>query len=182
MPGALQTKAARIGVVLAGVLVGSYNSLAVGQTVSFRWVPNSEPNVAGYKIHYGVATRTYTQVVDVGNATTASIGNLLPGTTYYFALTAYNTLGVDSAYTPELIYSVPVMLAPLQIRMVPPKQTVLTVTGPVGRNYNIQASTDLNSWATIGSVTIGPSGSSVFTENNPPSRTKRFYRAHALQP
>jgi hypothetical protein len=167
---------------LGGMLVVSSSAGAAGQSVSFRWLPNSEPDVAGYKIHYGVASRTYTQVLDVGDTTSATISNLAFGTTYYFALTAYNTIGWESAYTRELVHSVPMMLAPLQIRMAPPRQTVLTVTGPAGRTYDIQASEDLQNWTKIGSVTIGANGSSVFTENNPPSRLKRFYRAFALQP
>jgi hypothetical protein len=152
------------------------------QSVSFRWSANTEPDVVGYRVHYGVASRTYTQILDVGNSTTATITNLLPGTTYYFALTAYNTLGLQSVYTGELVYSVPMVLAPLQIRIVPPRQTVLTVRGTAGRTYDIQASADLRTWTTIGSVIIGSNGSATFTETNPVSRSKRFYRARALQP
>ena len=168
--------------VLGGILFLLQSSVVASQSVSFGWVPNSEPDLAGYRIHYGVASHTYTQVVDTGDTTRATIDNLVDGTTYYFALSAYNTLGLESAYTGELVYSVPMRLAPLQIHVVPPRQTVLTVTGPAGRTYDIQASTDLESWTTIGAVTIGASGSSVFTENNPASRSKRFYRARALQP
>jgi fibronectin type III domain protein len=175
-------KVARISMVVGGSLLLLNRSGAAGESVAFAWSPNSEPEVAGYKIYYGVASRTYTQVFDAGNGTTATISNLVPGTTYYFALTAYNTLGLESDFTGELVYSVPMRLAPLQIRIAPPRQTVLTVTGTVGHTYDIEASADLMSWTTIGAVTIGPTGSSVFTENNPVSRSKRFYRARAFQP
>jgi len=178
----LQGKMARIIATLGGILFASQGLVMAAQSVSFRWSPNTEPDVAGYRVHYGVASRTYTQIVDVGDSTTATITNLLPGTTYYFALTAYNSVGLQSDYTGELVYSAPMVLAPLQIRIVPPRQTVLTVRGTAGRTYDIQASADLKTWTTIGTIIIGANGSSVFTETNPVSRSKRFYRARALQP
>ena len=165
--------------MMAGGAVFLLQSSSLAQSVTFGWSPNSEPNVAGYRIHYGVASRVYTQVLDVDNVTQATVSNLVAGTTYYFALTAYNVLGLQSDYTPELVYTVP-LTARLRIQMALPKQTVLTVSGPAGRSYTVQASPDLRTWTSIGTVTISASGSTVFTENNPPSRLKRFYRVRQL--
>src|ERR1044071_1010172 len=38
-------------------------------TVALVWNSNSEPNIAGYRLHYGTAATPYNQLVDV-NATT----------------------------------------------------------------------------------------------------------------
>jgi len=76
---------------------------AVATQATLEWDPNSETNLAGYKIHYGLASRSYTSVVDVGKQTTCTLKNLLAGTTYYIAATAYNTSGLQSGYSNEVI-------------------------------------------------------------------------------
>jgi hypothetical protein len=58
-------------------------------------------DLAGYKAYVGLAPRSYTQTIDVGNATTYSITNLPEGT-YYFAVTAYDTAGNESDYSNEV--------------------------------------------------------------------------------
>ena len=73
-------------------------------TVVLAWDPNSEPDTAGYRVHYGTAATPYNQLVDV-NATTATISNLVTGVTYTFAVTAYNTAGGESAYSNPVSYT-----------------------------------------------------------------------------
>jgi hypothetical protein len=62
----------------------------------------------GYNIYYGVASRTYTNMVTAGNATTVSINGLIEGVTYYFAATTYNAVGIESDYSTEISYTIPV--------------------------------------------------------------------------
>ncbi|MEW6681369.1 MAG: fibronectin type III domain-containing protein [Nitrospirota bacterium] len=65
------------------------------------WSPNLESDLAGYRVHYGTASRSYTTVIDVGLATTYTVTGLGPGT-YYFALTAYNRTGAESGFSSEV--------------------------------------------------------------------------------
>ena len=60
-------------------------------------------NLAGYKLHYGLASGSYTTVVDVGNRTTYTLAGLTAGITYYITATAYNSSGLESDYSDELI-------------------------------------------------------------------------------
>lgn len=71
--------------------------------ITLAWNQNVEP-VAGYKVHYGAVTRVYTQHVDVGNTLNCPL-NLAPGK-YYFTVTAYNSFGVESQYSNEIVYTV----------------------------------------------------------------------------
>src|SRR5439155_1571917 len=64
--------------------------------------------VAGYIVNYGVASGTYTNARSVGNVTSASISNLVEGTTYFFAAKAYDSANVQSDFSNEASYSVPV--------------------------------------------------------------------------
>ena len=70
--------------------------------VTLAWDANSEPNIAGYKIYYGLQSGTYSDTVNVGNFTSCVISDLVEGQTYYFAATAYNTVGYESDYSKEV--------------------------------------------------------------------------------
>ena len=77
------------------------NALATGN-ISLAWDPSSTTNLAGYNIYYGVASLAYTNMVSAGTATSITISNLVEGTTYYFAATAYDTAGLESDYSAEV--------------------------------------------------------------------------------
>src|SRR5207244_154249 len=81
---------------------------ASAASVSLVWNASSGTNVAGYNVYYGVASRTYTNKVNVGNVTNATISGLIEGTTYFFAVTAYDQYGLESDYSNEMSYMVPV--------------------------------------------------------------------------
>lgn len=81
---------------------GIADTSARKRSVDLGWNKNPEPNIAGYKVHVGTASRTYTAHRDVGKVTTATVDKLLAGTTYYFAVTAYNTAGMQSPPSNEV--------------------------------------------------------------------------------
>jgi len=70
--------------------------------IRLAWDPNSEPDLAGYKIYYGTASGTYTNSITVGNVTTCTLTGLPDGQTYYIAATAYDTSGDESGYSNEV--------------------------------------------------------------------------------
>ena len=69
------------------------------------WDRNPEPDIAGYKVYYGRVSGDYTKVVTVipkpGFRPKATIGVTSSRTTY-FAVTAYNTNGVESDLSEEV--------------------------------------------------------------------------------
>jgi PKD repeat protein len=72
---------------------------------TLEWEPVIHPNLAGYKIHQGNSSLNYDFPIDVGNWTSCTIGDLLEGETYYFAVTAYDNYGNESDYSNEVSYS-----------------------------------------------------------------------------
>ena len=103
------------------------NSLA-GQA-NLAWdPPDISTDVTGYMIHYGTASGTYSQGIDVGNTTSYTVSNLMAGQTYYFAVTAYDAVGYQSIYSNE----VSIMISPPQYLLLTlnPGPGQGTVSGP----------------------------------------------------
>jgi hypothetical protein len=90
-------------VLLVALLISVW---ARAEQVTLAWDANTEPDLAGYRVHYGTASGSYTTSVDVHKVTTSSIGTLTAGQTYYFAVTAYDASGNESGYSNQVSYSV----------------------------------------------------------------------------
>jgi hypothetical protein len=73
--------------------------------VTLAWDPNTEPDVAGYRIYYGLLSDQYSDSVDVGNQTSCTLSSLQGGTTYYFAATAYDREGYESDFSNEVVFN-----------------------------------------------------------------------------
>jgi hypothetical protein len=100
---------------LGGILILAALSTTVqaGQSVTLAWNQSTNPIVVGYKIYDGVASHTYTNMINAGNATNATISGLIPGTTYYFTATTYVSSGMESPFSSEVSYMVPFAAATL---------------------------------------------------------------------
>ena len=91
-------------VLLVALLISVW---ARAEQVTLAWDANTESDLAGYKVHYGTASGSYTTSVDVHNVTTAIVTGLTAGQTYYFVVTAYNAANNESGYSNQVSYSVP---------------------------------------------------------------------------
>jgi hypothetical protein len=94
---------ARLAVALATTLLAVAASQTLAGTASIAWDPVTDSDLAGYRVYYGTSPGVYTQSVDVGNVTTATISGLTDCTTYYFGVKAYDTAANESAnYSNEI--------------------------------------------------------------------------------
>jgi hypothetical protein len=73
--------------------------------VELAWDPCDEPDLAGYKVYYGVASGTYLWSKDCSDVTCIITG-LTIGTAYYFVVVAVDTYGYESEYSNEFLYTV----------------------------------------------------------------------------
>ena len=78
-------------------------------TVTLAWDPNTEDDLVGYRLYYGFSSGDYAVTNDVGNVTNASVTLPVEGKTYYFAVMAYNSLGLESGPSNEVPYAAPVL-------------------------------------------------------------------------
>lgn len=73
---------------------------ASAMEVTLTWNANSEPDLAGYKIYTGLQSRTYGDPIDVGNVTEHTM--TVSDGFNFFAVTAYDTEGLESEYSNEV--------------------------------------------------------------------------------
>ena len=70
--------------------------------VTLTWDANAETDLAGYRLYQkqDSAVPPFTRVQDIPKgATTASVTGLDPAHRYFYAVTAYNTAGLESEYS-----------------------------------------------------------------------------------
>jgi len=99
------------GLLGIGVLVGLLAPVSA-ECLTLLWDPNTEADLAGYKVHIGISPGTYTQAINVGRVTTFTVPDLPPGATYYFAVTAYDIFANDSGFSNQVSTSIPVVPPP----------------------------------------------------------------------
>ncbi len=129
-------------IVLQVLLLFHFPSLGQAAQVSLAWDTSTDPIVASYKIYSGTSSSIYSQNVNVGLTNTYTVTNLTEGQTYYFAATAIGSNGLESGYSNEVSYTVPL------------SQTISTITASAGTNG-----------------TISPSGSVFLTQGSSQSFT-----------
>jgi hypothetical protein len=96
-----------IMVMLVMLLAGQATCFA--NNVTLQWDADTDPGVIGYKVYYqadsstepftGTGSTSGASPINVSNVTSATINGLDPSRVYYFAVTAYNAAGVESAYS-----------------------------------------------------------------------------------
>lgn len=163
--------------LLPAVLVFAFAcSMTRGATsnVSLIWEASADPSVVGYNIYYGGQNGNYTNTTSVGNSTNAVVSGLVEGSTYYFAVTAYDAYGDESPFSNQISYIVPGIL---DITLGATSTNPAAIRFPVssGQQYQLQASEDLESWTTIWQ---GVATSNIWLEYDDPQTglPQRFYR------
>lgn len=101
------------GTALSAVLLIGLSAFAegpiVGKNSVIYWNPNTESDLAGYKLYLGVSSGVYSSVRDVGltqspSSPEVSVLASFPGITdgqYYVVVTAYDLAGNESGYSAE---------------------------------------------------------------------------------
>lgn len=92
----------------AALFWGLWPVAAMAGSLSFAWDPNSESDLAGYKVYIGTSSRKYSHVIDVGRVTAFTVSNLTEGETYFSAVTAYNIFTDESGFSNEVSAVIPV--------------------------------------------------------------------------
>jgi hypothetical protein len=151
---------------MAALLLGAVACRA--ESVALAWNRSPDTNVIGYRIYYGGAAGSYTNMIDVGDVTNAVVTGLVEGGTYFFAATAYNVVHLESVYSSEVSYSTPPPLFKVTIEGEPGNIRIGVKSSGI---YEIQETADFKHWAVLGVIT---NSGQVLTDSVPGE--VRFYR------
>lgn len=147
-------------------------------SLTLAWNPVSDPNIAGYNLYYGVASRVYTNVVQVENAEQVTLTGLVPGVTYFLAVTTRLSTGLESAYSDEISFALPITAPSLRHAVTPSGQFYFGAVAPAGHTYDILATEDFELWLAIGTVTVEAGGRFKFADPDASLYPARFYQLH----
>ena len=193
---------------LTGILLFSFlliygaGASAADMSVTLAWDPNNETDLAGYNLYYstiqggpyeGVGSSDGDSPIVIPLSSLADPANPrftvhgLPGSAYYFVVTAYNTHGLESTFSNEVSASAPVTQYQLSASVgsgsgtISPTSgtynagTVVTLTATPASGYRVASwtGTDNNSsTATTNTVTMSANRSvtasfSTLADENP---------------
>ncbi len=84
-------------------------SVTGDQKIDLYWIPNTEPDLAGYVIWRGYSYEgPFTEIADLDPAATHFTDyDVQNGVTYYYAISAYDTAGNESDLSPENVFDTP---------------------------------------------------------------------------
>ena len=91
------------------------STIGSAQTIILRWNANTEPNLAGYRIYYGQASHSYTNRITVGKQISYEFEKRQFEGRKYMALTAYDSSGMESTLSEEIVIEFPVLPAPFKL-------------------------------------------------------------------
>ena len=151
-------------------------------SLSLGWNPpvNAPSNIS-YRIYFGVASRLYTNQINLGNVLTCTVTGLLRGLTYYFAATDLQN-GVESAFSNEVTNTLPLKKLAMEMPLfgLPLSlaqtngQTTLSAIGQPYESYTVYATSDFKEWTALAEVQADAEGAIAFLDAE--ADTERFYR------
>ena len=137
-------------------LLVSFTCLAFdSSSVTVEWNPNTESNLAGYRVYVGKGSRDYNRTFDTTN--TFFVVTNVPGETFY-AVTAFDTDNLESDFSDEVSTTIkPKAPGNFRLRAQVTIQAADDVTGP---------------WDSL----------AMFSLVEPITTSRQFYRARWLFP
>jgi chitodextrinase len=135
------------------LLILNHQTLALAGEAFLSWDANRESDLAGYRVYVGLLPGVYGAPIDVGRGTSWTVPNLNAGVTYYFAVTAYNTRGLESGYSNEASKTIPPLadlLAPLISSVTVSARTMNSATVTWGTDEPADTRIEYGTTATYG--------------------------------
>ncbi|RPJ49544.1 MAG: hypothetical protein EHM23_36585, partial [Acidobacteria bacterium] len=159
----------------------------LGASVSLVWTPNTETNLAGYWVYRTQTPGANYVRLNTNLATSASFvdSTAVGGTTYYYAVSAANSLGLESGRSSEVMAVIPLPPSPTNhppIASAGPDQMVPPGAGVTLRCASSDPDGDLlaRSWSQVSGPAVSLSGASTatstFTAPSPTSDAQLVFR------
>ena len=134
--------------------------------INLYWSANNTADLAGYKVYFGTASGSYGSPVVLGKVTSYELTGLQNCTNYYIAITAYDTGGVESGYSSQIIVNSGSAVSP----GTPTGLTAAAADGAITIRWNQNPECDISSYYIYRSTTSG-SGYTYIASNSGASNT-----------
>jgi uncharacterized protein (TIGR02597 family) len=157
---------------VVALYLGWLSPVYAAQHVSLAW--DAGRGAVGYRLHCGTASKNYTQIQDVGNATMATVSNLTAGQIYFFVVTAYNAVA-ESLPSNEVSFRATMDAPMLAMQKLPNGNVRLSVTDAVGETDSVYVSSDLQKWTRLATA-LNKTGTLMVNDPDAQSMDRRFYR------
>jgi methyl coenzyme M reductase alpha subunit len=84
--------------------LGNFSLIWTAPVTRADGTPLSLADIDGFRILYGTESGNYPNIVDIndGTAQSATVNNITTGT-YYAVMTTYDTSGLESGYSAEIV-------------------------------------------------------------------------------
>ena len=155
------------------------------KAITLKWNANTDANLAGYTVYSGTNSHSYNKSNFVGNVTTNTPTGLIAGTTYYFAITAKNTTGQESAFSNESAVNMPAVLGqPVQAStQLAAGKIKLTWTSSISSLYRVYYKTNLADpvWKPLTADLLAAGPTTSWTDPSLPQGPSRFYSVFKTQ-
>ena len=95
--------------LLVTVACSSTGPTPTSGTATLSWDANNEPDLQGYKIYLATVSGGYGAPIAIlpTDVTSYTVTGLETGTTYFFAVTAYNSSDAESSFSNEVSKTIP---------------------------------------------------------------------------
>lgn len=150
--------------IISSIFITS-DAFAARATLS--WDNNIEADLSGYRLHIGNKSRNYFVVTPVGKTTEVTLDDLIPGRTYYFALSAFDSEGNESEFSNEVSLLVPAVTplpttpfpSPSLIPSLSPTSSISPSSSPTPSSSPIPSSSQSPAPSPTSSPSLSPSQS-----------------------
>ena len=99
-------------------LGGTFSRAVAGQSADLTWTSSPGTNIVAYNVYYGTQSGFYMDFMSASDVSDVQVPGLSGGETYYFAVTAVDGDGNESAFSNEASYVVPIT-DPLELAVQP---------------------------------------------------------------
>ena len=144
--------------------------------VALAWSPVNDSTIKGYALYYGPTNQPATNRIDSGMSTSATIFNMLANVTYRLYAVSYNSFGVESTPSNQVLVKQPA-IARLKLAKQANGSMKLTFSAAPGTACRVQYASKPTgaTWQTLGTITNDASGNGTMMDANV-NQPSRFYR------
>ena len=93
--------------ILIVAFLALFPDIGIASSLHVTWNANTDSDLSGYKVYYGTQSNTYGTPVPIVDATSYDIPNVQTGSTYYVAVSAYDSSNNESVKSAELSAYIP---------------------------------------------------------------------------